>query len=453
MNLMKKIGLWVTETHFDELSESVIQDVKRAFWDTVGVIVAGANEPVSTKVYNYVKNDRAQGEVTVFTKGHKFYPPSASVVNATMAHALDFDDAELITKCHSSAVLVPAIMAVGEHLDSSGKDLITAYVIGLEVMTKLNTLLGTSHYESGWHSTSTLGAFGATAAASKLYGLSASQIENAFGITASKISGLRKNFGTMTKPLHCGFAAETGISSAILASQGFTANKNIFEGNLSFFSLYGKSNDFAKVERLSFENPSNILSCNLHIKRYPSCLGTHRAADVILDYFLKDFYFEPSDILEIQCIGSRGSFAAVIHDEPTTGLEGKFSIQYVIAAALKDKKIDIDSFSDEMVQRPEIQEIMSRIKKIEKPSGKIGGDDKKFTIVEIKMKSGRIIEKMNESAKGSPVNPLSDEQLMEKYTYCTKHLFSKDQIEDTSKVFNSLEDLGKISDLIGLFRW
>ncbi len=455
MNLSEQICSWITETIFDDLTASAVLDVKRAFWDTTGVMLAGANEPVSVKVFEYIKKDRAQGgKATVFTKECKFSPASAAVVNATMAHSLDFDDANLPTKCHSSAVLVPAILAVGEVLDSSGKDLITAYIVGLEVMTKLSALLGPSHYDSGWHSTATLGAFGATAAALKLYGPSKQQAAHALGITASRSSGLRKNFGTMAKSLHCGLAAEIGITSALMARQGFTADNNIFEGDLGFIKLFGKQKAATNIDYV-FDEPSKILSCNLHIKRYPCCLGTHRGADAVLDYLLNDSSFNPSDITEINCIGSKGSFMALIHDKPVTGLEGKFSIQYVLAASLIDRKIDIDSFTDTMVQRPQIKELISKIKKFEEltffEKGTEGGG-KKFTTVRIKFKTGKIVEKRIDDVKGSPEDPLSDEQLMTKYQYCTKKLLMKEQIENSAAIFNSMEDLDRISELIKLFR-
>jgi 2-methylcitrate dehydratase PrpD len=455
MSLSEQFGCWIKEIQYEQMQEVIANQVKRAIVDTVAVIVAGAEEDVAHKIIGYIKRDRARGPVKIISQRCRFSPTTAALVNGTMAHALDFDDVNPFTKCHASAVLVPTILAVGEDAGSSGKELITAYVVGLEIMSKLCQLLSPLHYQLGWHTTVTLGAFGATAAAARLYGLSVPQIENALGIVASRIGGLRKNFGTMTKPLHSGFAAESGVMSALLARSGVTAGREVFEGEIGFLHAYGERSKPVE-EQVDFREPWEICSSGLQIKRYPSCLGTHRAADAVLDHFNRERAFTSADIEELQeitCTGPKGVFMAVIHDRPTTGLEGKFSVQYVVAAALLDKKINMDSFTDEMVLRPPIQRLISKIRKVELPLA--SGDSylsegQKYITVSLHFKNGDIWEKKINTPKGSPRDPLSDQQLNEKFTDCTKIKYSPDKSRRLLNLINSLDKLDNIFPITAL---
>ena len=450
MNLSEQFASWINEFGYEQMPETAIKDVKRAFLDTVGVAAAGADEDVSVKVLEYAEMDRAGGSSTVIAKGRKFSPATAGFINAVMAHVLDYDDVNPPTKCHASSVLAPAVLAAGEDAGSSGKDLIAAYAVGLEIMAKIGVLLGPEHYEWGWHTTTTLGAFGAAAAAAKLYGLPVPQIINALGIIASQIGGLRRNFGTMTKSLHSGFAVENGIMAALLARQGVTAGRDVFEGDIGFIRLYGNRPETGSLPAVDFSGPLEICESGLSIKRYPSCYGTHRSADAVLDHILVEHAIDPSAIESISCISPQGAFMAVIHDRPSTGLEGKFSVQYVIAAALVDKKLDINSFTDEMVQRPQIQELIRKVRKIEEPIGPPGShlsDEQKYCIIRLQMSDGSIAEARVDTPKGARSDPLSDKQLEEKFRSCTRKSHSTAQTENIISIINDLENLQNTAEL------
>jgi len=451
MNISQKFADWINKTHYYKLPPESIGLVKDAFIDTIGVTIAGAQEPVSSKIRDFARTNSAKGRSPAFTSGDKFNSASAGLVNATMAHALDFDDLNPTTKSHPSAVLVPAILAVGEETDSTGEDLITAYVIGLEIIAKIGNLLGIGHYDQGWHSTATLGVFGVTAAAAKLYHLSDEQIVNALGIAASLCSGLRKNFGTMVKPLHCGFAAEKGIIAASLACRGFTADNNVFEGIIGFLNLYGRGE---KTETdLNFDGALEIISGGLHVKRYPCCYATHRGLDAV-DCLITENSFEVTDIAKITCIGPKGVFIPLIHDRPNTGLEAKFSMPYVLAAMIIDRKIEIDTFSDHMVKRPEIKQLIPLIEKTEdQTSTAIGpsGEDQRYAVVEIVLKNGMVFQQRIDIPKGSPKNPLSSEQIQLKYADCVKGYLPKNEIDDSLELLDNLEHLKHPSQLTYFF--
>lgn len=451
MNISQKFAEWINKTHYHQLPTESIGLVKNAFIDTIGVTIAGSKEPVSSKIIEFARTNSVQGCSTTFTTGYKFNSASASLVNATMAHALDFDDLNPTTKSHPSAVLVPAILAVAEETDSIGEDLITAYIIGLEIMAKIGNLIGIGHYDRGWHSTATLGVFGVTAAAAKLYHLSDEQIINAFGIAASMCSGLRKNFGTMVKPLHCGLAGEKGIMAASLACRGFSADENVFEGIIGFISLYGEG-EKTKTD-LNFNGALEINLGGLHVKRYPCCYATHRALDAA-DCIAAENSFEVSDIAIIKCNGPKGAFIPLIHDRPNTSLEAKFSMQYVLAAMVMDRKVGINTFSDNMVIRPEIKQLIPLVHKIEDQTiTAIGpsGEDQRYAIVEIILKKGMLLKQRIDTPKGSPKNPLSSEQLQLKYIDCVKGYLSKKEIDDSLELLGNLEHLKHTSQLTRFF--
>ena len=286
LGITEKIAQFVVGTGFENIPGEGVDLSKRAIVDTVACMLAGVPEPVSQTVIRLVRMEGCNPVSGVIGSGVKTSPLNAALANGVLGHALDFDDDNDSLRGHPSVVILPAIFALAEERKKSGKDVVAAYAVGFEVEAKVGRGVNIEHYERGWHSTSTLGTFGAAAASAKLLDLDVSRTRMALGISASLTSGIRVNFGTMTKSLHVGQAAHNGLLAAKLAQEGFTAHPSVLEAEQGFCDLFcGREN--CNWERITenIGNPFDLISPGIIPKLYPSCSLTHPALDIIMELF------------------------------------------------------------------------------------------------------------------------------------------------------------------------
>src|SRR3954452_12417619 len=238
LTLLEGIAERIGRIAFADLPPEAVHWAKTAILDTVGVTLAGAAEPCTQIVARVLAagTGAGSGECLIFGSDRRAAPLDAALINGTAAHALDFDDVSNSMGGHPSAPIVPALFAAGEILDSTGREFIAAYVAGFETETRIGRGVNLHHYEKGWHPTATLGVFGAAAACCHLMGLDRAKTAQALAIAASLASGIKANFGTMTKPLHVGHTARNGLFAAMLAREGFTANDAALEHRQGFLS-------------------------------------------------------------------------------------------------------------------------------------------------------------------------------------------------------------------------
>ncbi|WP_041279294.1 MmgE/PrpD family protein [Desulfobacula toluolica] len=267
MELTRRLAQFVCATRFEDLPEPVVNKAKECFLDWQGVALAGTTDPGSKVMMHYVMAVGGKPEASVIGSSLKTDIANAALANGMIGHALDFDDYHDETVIHASAACVPAILALAEKFNTSGREFITAMVLGVDVCIRIGLALGDYHYQRGWHTTATAGTFGATAGAAKLMGLNADQLVTAFGICGTQASGLRQVFGTMCKPFHAGKVSMEGIMSASLASMGFTASQNMLEGELGLLDVLTETPDQAiMLDQLGQKFHINRLS----IKPYPT---------------------------------------------------------------------------------------------------------------------------------------------------------------------------------------
>jgi 2-methylcitrate dehydratase PrpD len=424
--LMEKITQFITKTKYSHLPPDLVNLAKLAILDTVGVSLAGWKEPaVETvkKVYssetNHLNGSSLWGEEA------KINVENAAIINGTASHVLDFDDAAPSVITHPSAPILSAVIPLAEKLASSGKQVITAYSIGTEVMQRLGLIVDLKHYQLGWHSTATLGTVGAAAACSYLYGLSEEESANAIAISASMAGGLQKNFGTMTKSFHVGMAASQGIQAATLAKHGFTGNREIFEsrGFLHAFTG-GETTESLKelVEAIRFGEPYDLLDAGLAVKKFPCCYATHRFIHGVLA-ISTEHNILLGDVEEITLTAPPGGLLPLVHSRPVTGLQGKFSAEYTALAAVADGFIKLSSFKNQQVMRPEIQKMLPFVKVSEmEGETKTGQEIEDLPIeVQIKTTSGKIVGKQVWHAPGTKSNPLTDVEHRDKWVDCLAH--------------------------------
>lgn len=426
----QKICSFVQQTEYRNLPEAVVSQAKNLILDTVGVTLAGATTSVGNILLRYAQSLGGTKQASVLGKQLQTSSPLAALVNGTFAHSYDYDDDNWAMMGHPSAPVLSAALAVAEAQGATGTELLTAYILGYEVEAKIGRGMNPVHYRLGWHPTSTLGIMGATVATAKLLGLSSSEIAMALGIAASLASGLRANFGTMTKPLHVGYAAMSGVQAATLAQMGLTANQAIWETPLGFAEKFTQKDD-SKLEVMTenLGNPYEIIRSGSCIKQYPCCAFSHRAIDAVLK-LVKLNEFSAEDVAEVECFMGPASNEVLKYSSPVTGLEAKFSMEYCLAAAILDKKLGLSQFTDENVHRPEIQRLIARVKRHVNSS--IPNDpvqeEKLPVLVKVKLLDGRYLCQEVAIAKGHPQNPLSDLELKTKFWDCAGLRLSSDQI-------------------------
>lgn len=415
-------------TDYDKLPQQVIETSKKSILDCIGVALAGSSEPPGKIFIDELKENRGQPQAGVFGGGFRTSVVAASLANGTISHALDYDDISDDWLGHPSAVLVPAVMAMGEKCQSSGKEVLAAYAIGFEVGAKLGVAVGGYHYARGWHSTCLMGSIASAAASAKLLKLDPQETRMALGIAASLAGGLRENFGTMTKPLHAGNAARNGNLAGLLARRGFTASEKWLTADSGFAKAFG-ADGFDLIGPFSqLGTEFSIISPGIWVKRYPSCGGTHSSIEGALQ-LREQHSINPDDITEINCTVADYLPKMLIHHRPKTGLQGKFSQEYSISVALLDGEAYLPQFSDERASKPDVQEFLRKVKyQISPELGDKIDHDIPVTI-RITLKNGEKLSMTENTATGKPNRPMSTEQLTDKFKNCAGVLAPNDLAE------------------------
>ncbi|HXH21928.1 MAG TPA: MmgE/PrpD family protein [Dehalococcoidia bacterium] len=442
--ITERLAEFASSLEFEDLPSDVVLGAKRALLDTIGVMLAGVHEEGSDIVFEYARSLAASPEATVVGSGLRTSAAYAALSNGAFGHALDFDDVNGSMRGHPSVPLAPAVLAIAEKLGLSGQAVLTAFAGGFEVECKLGRALGPSSYRRGWHATSVLGSLGAAAACANLLGLGSERTRHALGIAASMASGSRQNFGTMTKPLHAGLAARAGVESALLAAGGFTADPEIVEAPLGFGALFSPADDFRPEGLGDFGEPWDIVTPGISVKKYPCCYMTHRA----LDATLKASGARPvagDEVSQIIVRVPEGSTSALIHHRPQTGLEGKFSLEYCVAAAVLDGAVRFRSFEDEAVRRPEAQELLRRVEVVYAPREERGPQPAAVTV---RLRDGSELSGEVFVEHGSAADPLSWEELEAKYRDCASRILRQEQVQASYEMISRLESLRRVEDLM-----
>lgn len=269
MNIAKEMAVYVAKTKFPKIPGDVLRTGKLCFLDWLGVTIAGAKSDVGSVAQKYLSLFGNSGPATVIGFNKKWNPQNAAFVNGMMSHALDFDDYHMSTIMHTTAPTFPAILATAEYKKSNGRDFLTAIILAIDVSLRLAMGVGRTHYNRGWHITSTIGRFGAVAGAARLLNLNPDEIVNALGIAATSSGGLRNVFGTMTKSFHAGKAAMDGLMACFLAQQGLDSSADIFDGKHGFFELFTENPDHNAITK---ELGERFLTPEICFKTYPAPL-------------------------------------------------------------------------------------------------------------------------------------------------------------------------------------
>ena len=425
-SLTAYVARFIVDTRSRSIPREVMHLGKRSILDGLGLALAGNAAESGNLVRTYLRKLGCTGErgSTIIGTSLKAPPRFAAFANGIAIHADDYDDTQLAVAkdrvygllTHPTAPALPAALAIGERDRASGLDVLTAYQIGAEVETKACEAIAPRHYDDGFHSTATMGTLASAAASARLMGLDVEQTRRALGIAASQSAGLRENFGTMTKPFHPGRSAESGIVAAEFAALGWTATPIVLEAGRGFFKAAGGGYDAAAIDG-KLGDPWTFAFPGVSIKPHPSGSLTHPGMGRMLE-LIREHDIRPSDVVKVRVGTNRHMPNALIHHRPKNELQAKFSMEFCMAILLLERKAGLAQFTDDVVNRRDVRRMIEKVAFGVHPEAEAAGYEKMTTIIDVELADGRTVSGRADFGKGSPSNPMSDEELAAKFREC-----------------------------------
>ena len=428
------------------------EGARRAFVDTVAVMLAGAGEPVATATAAAVEG-WGSGAATSIVGGRRLAAPWAALVNGAAAHSQDYDDVLNPAMSHPSAAMVPAILALAEEIGASGADCLDAYLVGFEVMARLGEAMNLVHYHRGWHTTLSLGAPGVAAACARLLSLDARGIATAISLSTSMAGGSKRQFGTGAKPLHAGIAAKNGIISARLAAAGMTAAIEPFEGKWGYVEMTSGSEapGFARLP-MTIGQPSAMTQYGIWLKHYPCCASTHRPVDA-LRAIVREHPVDTRSVVAIEAQVSEVAAANLRYRAPADIAQARFSLPYCLAATLVDGTLLPTSFTEAAIARPEVRALLDRVEM--KVDRNLRGDVpvtesiERGTVV-VLLSDGRSLRQAVTVPHGHPDDPLTADELDGKFLACAAGVLAPDTARRALDAMRRIDGINRIDRLTAL---
>jgi 2-methylcitrate dehydratase PrpD len=451
---------FVTQSNLTRFPKEAVSVAKHCIVDGVGVILAGSTSRGSAIVRDYVRAGRETSEATVLgAETFSCRAASAALANGNAGHAMDFDDTQLSSSpdrvfgllTHPTIPPLAASLALGERLGVSGSRLLEAFLIGFEVECKMAEAIHPSHYQNGFHSSGTFGIFGASISAAKLLDLNAESLANALAIASSMSSGIRLNFGTMTKPLHVGRAAQNGVMAAELAAAGFTGGHDALDSQWGFFRVFSFGAGFdADLLVNGLGNPPSILTPGVSLKPYPCGSLGHPSMDAMLKLVLTQDV-KPNQVRAVRLRAGSNILNPLRYPIAHNELEAKFCPAFMMSAIILRRKAGIHEFTDEFVESTPVQEMMRKVSTVRDAAIEARGFEKMRSIVEVDLADGRtLVQEADERYRGGPERPFTREELHEKFTDCASLVLRPDAITETLERLESLEQVRNIRELVGV---
>lgn len=452
--ITEKLARFVVDTRFDDIPEKAVDLAKRTALDCVGAILAGCAMPGSQAVTRYVRNLAGSPQAGIIGVDFRTAVPDAALVNGTVAHALDYDDCGMKVG-HPSAPVLPAALGMGEYLHAAGKEVLAAYILGLEVQGKVALHCDFKLMERTLSSQCWYGCLGAGAAAAKLLRLDVTQTRITLGIAANLACGLSVNHGTSVAPMNAGNASRNGVVAALMAKEGLTATPDIIDAPNGFCdALAGQGRYDAPRMAETLGDPFYILSPGIGLKKYPSCYHTHRAIDGTLN-LVQEHHLNDQDITEIEVGTSERACRVAAYDAPATAYQSKYSIPHCIAAAEVDGKVTLDTFTEEKIRDPRMVAARKKVR-LTFPDLPIWpgladiGPDTEFVgnPVTIRTRDGRSFQTRVDIPRGDPALPLTDPEIAAKYTECAQTVLAPNAIQRSMELMLHLEKVADVREII-----
>jgi 2-methylcitrate dehydratase PrpD len=448
MNVSNEIASRIVCFRYDDLPEEAIRAAKVAILDTLGVALAGSHELAPTILGHVLGEESSSGTSVVFGTAHRMTCLDAALRNGTAAHALDFDDVSDAMGGHPSAPVLAALFALGEKINANGQQILNAFVTGFETEIRIAKAVNFHHYNKGWHPTATLGVFGAAAACARLLDLNEQQVAMALSLSVSMAAGLKANFGTMTKPLHVGNCARSGLLAALLASEGFTAALDAFEHKQGFLTVFNGPGTFDTGKIFDhWADPLEIVSPGVAIKQYPCCASTHPAIDALIQIVHAN-NIDPESVSKIDAWIHERRLEHTNRPDPQSSMAAKFSLQYCLARALMHGKVVLEHFEGQAFRDSQTRSTMQRVKVAPYTTDHFDFDNAYGAEVKVTLCDSRVYSAKLDGPLGqSAANPLPVTALKLKFESCAGRIFAGERVLELQNAVEHLEELSSVRKL------
>jgi 2-methylcitrate dehydratase PrpD len=453
MPLARAIAERIHRLRCEDLTPGALDWVRTAFVDTVGVTLAGIVEDGPRILMRVPGISAAPGPSLILASTRRTSALDAALVNGTASHALDYDDVSGVLGGHPSVMLIPPMLAVAESVAASGRDLALAYVVGFETECRVARGVHFHHYDKGWHPTATLGIFGTVAAAARLLRLTPEQTAVAIGLAASLASGLKANFGTMTKPLHVGHAVRNGLFAALMAREGFTANPAALEARQGFLDVFNGPGTFS-VERMlaDWYAPLEVEGGGEPgLKPYPCCGSAHASINRMV-HLARTHDLTPERVEAIEIMPHPRRLPHTDNPDPRTPLAAKFSVQYVVARALADRAVRLEHFEGAAPFDPTIRALMARTTARPHPGMADDSPLQWGAEVVVTTRDGqRLASRLDDFERRGPGGqPMTGEELWDKFSDCAGRSLARANIAPLFERLSRIDTLTSTGELMGL---
>ena len=447
---------FITAARLETMPEAVVNAGKRCLVDGFGVVLAGSITPGSQIIREYVKNVAGRRDASVLGAGRIKAPAElTALVNGAYGHAMDFDDTQLSTTpdrtygllTHPTIPALASALAVADTLGASGAQFLEAFLTGFEVECKISEAINPDHYNKGFHSTGTIGTFAAAAATAKLLKMDAKAVAHAIAIAGSLSAGIRVNFGTMTKPLHAGRAAQNGVFAALLASKGFTGGDDGLDGPWGYFQVAGGGADADRIAGV-LGAPYTIISPGISVKPYPCGVLSHPGMDAMLK-LVKDHDITPDQVKGVVFRAGSNILEPLRYKTAKTELEAKFCIPFLMTSMILRRKAGIREFTDEFVSSDSVQRMMPLVETKFDPEIEAKGFDKIRCVVEVSLKDGRsFVQASDDKYRGGPDRPFTMAELHEKFSDCASLTLTQAGIKQSLALIETVDRLKSVRELV-----
>lgn len=456
--LTRYVAEFIVGADIRDLPEDVVALGKKSILDGIGLALSGSVAQSGALVRRHLDDlGLAPGAATVIGAGRKVAPRFAAFANGVGIHADDYDDTQLAVATdrvyglltHPTAPALPAALAMGELLGATGAKVMLAYHLGVEVECKIAEAIAPRHYQTGFHATATCGTFASASAAASLLGLDVETTSRALSIAGSQSAGLRENFGTMTKPFHAGRSSESGIAAAQFAAMGWTATDKILEAPRGFFSAAGGGYD-ADAIRGRLGDPWTFANPGVSIKPHPSGSLTHPGMTEMAR-LIREYDIKARDVKHVR-IGTNSNMPnALIHHRPQDELQAKFSMEFCMAILLLDRKAGLGEFTDATTQREDVKAMIEKVDFVVDEKAEKAGYHKMTTIIDITLNDGRVIHGEADFGKGSPANPMSYDEVADKFRDNAAHArLARAAADEVVSLVRDLESQPSLERLMAL---
>jgi 2-methylcitrate dehydratase PrpD len=452
-SLAHHIAERIHRLRYEDLTSTALEWTRAAFIDTIGVTLAGIVEEGPRILMQVPGIATAPGSCLIFATDRRTSPLDAALVNGTASHALDYDDVSGTLGGHPSVMLIPPLLALAEQFCGSGRDLALAYVVGYETECRIARGVHFHHYDKGWHPTATLGIFGTVAAAARLLRFTPEQTAMTLGLAASLASGLKANFGTMTKPLHVGHTVRNGVFAALMVREGFTANAGALDAKQGFLHVFNGPGTYDTDRILAdWYAPLEVEGGGEPgLKPYPCCGSTHSSINRMI-HLARSHHLTPDRVEKIEIMPHGRRLPHTNNPDPRTPLAAKFSTQYVVARALADRAVRLEHFEGEAQFDPAIRELIARTEARPHPDMPDDSPLQWGAEVVVTMRDGqRFASRLDDFERRGPGGqPMSRDELWEKFEDCARRALPRNNIAPLFELLGSVETLEKVADLTTL---